>query len=119
MDINLYNNLYLYLTQSIYPQSSTPAEQLSIQKQARYYLVYNQLLYRHNKKQIDKPLQVIKITELEALLHNLHNEPFSGHLGRDVTFNKISRDYYWPNMYKTIAEWIKTCDICQRQGAPQ
>ena len=119
MDINLYNNLYFYITQSIYPPSSTPAEQLSIQKQAKYYLVHNQFLYRHNKRQTDKPLQVIKSTEVETLLHNMHNEPISGHLGRDVTFNRISRDYYWPNMYKTIAEWIKTCDVCQRQGAPQ
>jgi hypothetical protein len=36
----------------------------------------------------------------------------------EATYNRARSRYYWPNLYKTIAEYIKSCDTCQRQGAP-
>ena len=119
MDIRLYQNLYQYLTQLKYPESSTPTQQLSIQKQAKYYTVYNHHLYRQNSQNPSNPLLVMKSTEVETLLHNIHNEPLGGHLGRDITFNKLVHKYYWPKMYNTVKEWVKTCDVCQRQGIPR
>ena len=42
----------------------------------------------------------------------------TGHFGIEATYNHARIRYYWPNLYKTIAEYIKSCDTCQRQGAP-
>ena len=33
-------------------------------------------------------------------------------------YQKANCRYYWPKMYKTIENWIKTCNECQRQGGP-
>ena len=63
-------------------------------------------------------MKVIKSTELESILHNLHSNILSGHFGVEATYNRARSRYYWPNLYKTIAEYIKSCDTCQRQGKP-
>ncbi|KAF1326562.1 reverse transcriptase, partial [Globisporangium splendens] len=36
------------------------------------------------------------------LLYEYHDSPSGGHLGREKTFLSLSRDYYWPHMYKWV-----------------
>ena len=119
MEIETYHQLFQYLKQLTYPPNLTPSQQLAIQKQAQHYFIQNQQLYRRNRKNPSQPLLVIKTNEVEQTLHNIHNEPLGGHLARDITYNKIASRYYWPGMYKTIDNWIRTCDVCQRQGRPK
>ncbi|CAH0488358.1 unnamed protein product [Peronospora farinosa] len=40
--------------------------------------------------------------------------PAGGHLGREKTSAAVSRDFFWPHMYKWVRNWIRTCEICQR-----
>ena len=113
MEFETYHQLFQYLTQLTYPPNLNPSQQLSIQKQAQHYFVQNQQLYRRNRKNSSQPLLVIKTNEIESILHNIHNEPLGGHLARDITYNKMASRYYWLRMYKTIENWIQTCDVCQ------
>ncbi|KAF1316450.1 reverse transcriptase, partial [Globisporangium splendens] len=48
------------------------------------------------------------------LLYEYHDGPSSGHLGREKTFLNLSRDYYWPHMYKWVRKYVRTCEVCQR-----
>ncbi|KAF1323098.1 Pol protein, partial [Globisporangium splendens] len=48
------------------------------------------------------------------LLYEYHDSPSGGHLGREKTFLSLSRDYYWPHMYKWVRKYVRTCEICQR-----
>ena len=48
------------------------------------------------------------------ILRELHDAPTGGHLGRDKTMEQVKRRFYWPGMDKTIAEYVSTCDSCQR-----
>ncbi|KAF1313487.1 Pol protein, partial [Globisporangium splendens] len=48
------------------------------------------------------------------LLYEYHDGPSSGHLGREKTFLSLSRDYYWPHMYKWVRKYVRTCEVCQR-----
>lgn len=50
----------------------------------------------------------------QRLLYEYHDSPSGGHLGRDKTFLSLSRDYYWPHMYKWVRKYVRTCEICQR-----
>jgi hypothetical protein len=42
-----------------------------------------------------------------------HDSPTAGHPGISNTTWAIARDYWWPNMKQTIAEYIKGCHLCQ------
>ncbi|KAE8960447.1 hypothetical protein PF011_g30090 [Phytophthora fragariae] len=36
------------------------------------------------------------------------------HLGREKTFAAVTRDFFWPHMYKWVPKWVRTCETCQR-----
>ena len=50
----------------------------------------------------------------ERIMKANHDGPLGGHLGFSKTEARIQRSYWWLKMRKDIAEWIKTCDRCQR-----
>jgi len=52
-------------------------------------------------------------------LHESHDEPQSGHLGVDKTYQRLAIAYYWPNMFRTVAKYVRECDICQRVKVEQ
>ena len=37
-----------------------------------------------------------------------------GHVGQNKTTAKISSSFYWPNLHKDVAQYISTCEWCQR-----
>ncbi len=43
----------------------------------------------------------------------------SGHLGQKRTLNKLKERFFWPQMSKFIAQYIKTCKLCQSRKKPK
>lgn len=48
------------------------------------------------------------------VLQQCHDSPTSGHLGRDKTYARVSRDFYWPTLYADVRSYVKSCRTCQR-----
>jgi hypothetical protein len=48
------------------------------------------------------------------IIREHHDTPFGGHLGIDKTLESVQRCFYWPSMRQTVAEYINTCETCQR-----
>ena len=53
----------------------------------------------------------------ERLLLEYHNGPLAGHLGRERTYEHLSRDFWWEGMYEGIRRWCKTCQFCTGERA--
>lgn len=49
----------------------------------------------------------------EVLIRELHAVGLSGHLGRDKTFNLVSKRYFWPQSQKDVHNFVKHCFVCQ------
>jgi len=49
----------------------------------------------------------------ERLMWEHHDNPLSGHLGRDKTIEHLSRRFYWPGMAEEVAAYVRTCLTCQ------
>ncbi|KAF1336548.1 reverse transcriptase, partial [Globisporangium splendens] len=79
------------------------------------FRVHNGLLY-YAVEQGDTARIVVPNDEglRHRLLYEYHDSPSGGHLGREKTFLSLSRDYYWPHMYKWVRKYVRTCEICQR-----
>ena len=43
-----------------------------------------------------------------------HDSHVAGHFSQSKTNEKISRNFYWPNMEQWIDNYVSTCDGCQR-----
>ena len=50
---------------------------------------------------------------LSSILEEHHDTPLGGHLGVDKTLEVVSRFFYWPNMKKTVHEYVTSCHECQ------
>lgn len=52
---------------------------------------------------------------LRAKVIALHHESLpGGHSGRHGTYEKLMRNYYWPHMTSTVAQYVRNCLTCQR-----
>lgn len=61
---------------------------------------------------------VRKITnndDKRVIINDFHLLPTSGHAGVRRMLNNIKKYYFWTNMDKDVAEFVKKCDKCQKQ----
>ena len=50
----------------------------------------------------------------ELVLREAHESPAAGHTGRDKTFDRVVRRFWWPRMSKDVSDWTRSCLICQQ-----
>ena len=43
-----------------------------------------------------------------------HDSSLAGHPGRDRILWNVSKFFFWPGMGKTVKEFVRSCDSCQR-----
>ncbi|GAU14480.1 hypothetical protein TSUD_250200 [Trifolium subterraneum] len=49
------------------------------------------------------------------LLEEFHNTPSGGHSGFLRTYRRLADSLYWVGMQKSVRNYVRACDICQRQ----
>ncbi|GFV39369.1 retrovirus-related Pol polyprotein from transposon 412 [Trichonephila clavipes] len=82
-----------------------------------YSLTKGKLLIKSRKDKNGDIRQLLVISEKFRLsILKMGHEGTSGHLGVTKTKSRIARYFYWPQCYKEIEEFVKTCDPCQRAG---
>jgi len=52
-------------------------------------------------------------------LRESHDAPQAGHLGVEKTYQRIAVNYFWPNLFRDVTNYIRTCDACQRAKVEQ
>jgi Integrase zinc binding domain/Integrase core domain len=115
MNLEDYAHLSNYLSSLTVPDNLSLDKRKWINANHRKYHLNNNILYRKNARNVDQPLRVIKVNEIEDVLRDGHSDLYSGHLGIENTFHKINRQYYWPQMWRDIEQYIQSCDVCQRK----
>ena len=48
-----------------------------------------------------------------VVMDEIHQAPYSGHLGYQKTIAIARKQYFWPGMKKDMAEYILRCMKCQ------
>ncbi|XP_075740914.1 SNF related kinase isoform X1 [Rhipicephalus microplus] len=52
------------------------------------------------------------------VLHFMHDDPTSGHLGFIRTFHRTQDCFYWPKMGQCTKQYVSSCDKCQHHKRP-
>jgi hypothetical protein len=52
---------------------------------------------------------------IPSLLQEFHSTPQGGHSGFYKTYRRLAASVYWVGMKGTIQEFVRACDVCQRQ----
>lgn len=47
------------------------------------------------------------------LIKEKHSGGLDGHFGIDKTLNLVKDKYYWPQMYKDVQKFVRSCGFCQ------
>ena len=76
----------------------------------------NGLIYRHFKKNANVSLQLVVPSSLTHSVMNLAHESRKvvNHRGRKETIAKVLDEFYWPGVCREVAQFCKSCAICQR-----
>ena len=48
------------------------------------------------------------------LLQEAHGGGLMGHFGRDKTFATLSKNYFWPKMYRDASHFTNRCSTCHK-----
>ena len=118
MDSDTYYQLTRYLDELTLPAEFTDTQRRSFKAKTKHYILINGLLYKRNRRNPQRPLRVIKLSEVEMILYSFHEDPLAGHFGFNETFRAISERYFWPQMGNDIKGHVKSCDICQKRQKP-
>ena len=114
MESQQYYRLKNYLSNNKIPESFNKQQQKQLESKAKFFEVKNNQLYKKDRrrKTRNQLLRVIQKHELEPILYLLHNHPIGAHLGVDKVFGKLCDQYYWPQMFEDVKQYIRTCDQC-------
>lgn len=57
----------------------------------------------------------VPLESLQRKLLEEHHDTFvAGHFARDKTFEAVSRNYWWPSLYRDVVSYCQSCPHCQR-----
>ena len=76
-----------------------------------HFTAHDGLLYRNHL------LYVPEGSCRNQVLQTCHDDPLAGHFGVAKTLELVSRGFWWPQPWKFVKEFVKTCDVCARSKA--
>ena len=53
------------------------------------------------------------------LIQEVHNQTSTAHPGRNKTRRLLSTRYYWPNLPRDVAQYIRNCHACHHTTVPR
>ena len=62
----------------------------------------------------ERRLFIVPETMKTFILRLAHDNSLAGHFGMDKTFERISRNFYWPGMRKDVEQHVRGCFACNR-----
>jgi transposase InsO family protein len=87
-------------------------ENLRNLKMHRNLLVFRRGKGKGNRIYVPKEIR-------RMLMAYFHDSGVGAHLGYRKSKEKISREFYWPNMHQEILAYVKSCPECQRAKPAQ
>jgi hypothetical protein len=86
----------------------------------RFFFVEDDLLYYQPDVEKPRRLCVPDDPDLRnAILFECHDTAARGHPGESKTLMIAQQKFYWLNMVKSVARYVRTCELCQRVKASQ
>jgi hypothetical protein len=81
-----------------------------------HYIISDGMEYRKGRtKELEAIEQLVLPRSCRPMVLQLaHAIPLAGHLGKRKTTQRILRRFFWPGMYKDIADFCRSCEDCQK-----
>ncbi len=103
-----------YVGKGILPQDRTAY--IIVRAHGHLLHLQQQVLVRHDRhhgQQVVLPRQL-----REQVLQRLHAGKIAGHMGITKTAQRILQEFWWPGLYKDVAEFVSKCKTCLHTTNP-
>ncbi len=105
------------------------SDKSDVKDSKEFYWSANSVLTRRVKDQIaglegevtdigDRCQIVVPQIYRQQLLSLAHENVFAGHMGRTKTYDRLTRDFFWPRISEDTSDFCRSCHICQTTGKP-
>ena len=92
-------------------QQSKPGEQGFFRREG---IIYRRWIPPQKEKEMGVDQIVLPKICRRSILRIAHTLPTAGHLGQKKTAERILKRFYWPTLYKDVADFCRSCDKCQK-----
>ena len=59
---------------------------------------------------------VLPVPCCQGVLQLVHTISLADHLGKDKTAQRVLQRFYWPTLYKDVAAYCRSCEVCQKSS---
>ena len=111
-----------YIQDDILPSNDARARKILLRGNS-FYISQDGLLYHLDRNQKrsarDAFSQLVVPQPMKyKILSSVHNHVAGAHFGVHKTFQKLKQQYWWPNMFKDVEHWCKSCVDCAMKKSP-
>jgi hypothetical protein len=80
------------------------------------FVIKDDVLYRRYKNKFGYTVLqlILPLKFRQQILTMAHDNIMAGHLGIKKTYEKISAHFFWPGIGRSVKDWCRSCDQCQR-----
>ena len=61
--------------------------------------------------------QVVPPTLVQDILHSLHSDDTSAHLGVTKILEEVRSRFYWPGYKRNVEVFVASCCVCQKRNS--
>lgn len=72
----------------------------------------------HKDASLEPRAQIVIPLPVRGSVLKLAHERLAGHTGVRKTYDRVTRQFYWPRVKRDVAKYIRSCHICQITGKP-
>ena len=103
-----------------YPDTVTTwGEKSNFKRACKHFSIKDgQFMYKEKRLVIIEKLKQLEIIKdvHEGIGESGHSKAMSSHYGRNSTYTKIKNRFFWNRIYDDVADFIKYCELCQKQA---
>lgn len=108
----LWQEIFEYLTTDKLPSRCRDvALKKSFVRRTQLFFIHDDRIWKHERMGTLPRLVITDLAKRGDLIAQAHNEV--GHRGRDATYKTLSERFYWPNLYDSVAYFVRSCYVCQ------
>ncbi|XP_049381171.1 uncharacterized protein LOC125845671 [Solanum stenotomum] len=110
-----YVDIVNLLVSGLFPPRASTHQKQRQKYDARFYIWDETFLFKQGPDQMMR--RCIAEQKATQMLESCQSSPYGGHHGGKRTAHKVFQSgFFWPNLFKDIALFVKGCDQCQRMG---
>ncbi|KAL3699620.1 hypothetical protein R1sor_017642 [Riccia sorocarpa] len=112
-----YEEIWRFLLTQEYSRLMNQEQKRVFLRKVTTFEIVNDKLFKLGMDEVYR--RCLEKPEVNRIIQLLHSRDTGGHFGIQTTARKIIKAaYWWPTLYRDVADYVKRCDPCQRTGRP-